>query len=260
MITLRRADQRRHVRRRQQDVWHTFDPQDRADPLADGFGALESLTEDRLPPGARVPFHAHHDAEIITYVCEGALAYQDSKGRSGVLRAGEFRRVTAGRGIRHAETNASRTEWAHLFEMWLCPSEPGLDPSREQKRFCAAERRGELCIVASPDGRRGSLRIHQNALVYSALLEPGQHVVHELAPLRSAWVHLVLGDATLEDVILSTGDGAGVSADRAVSLTALAPTEILLLDLGERAPGARSRLPRRRGALNRHEASATGAG
>ncbi len=238
MITLRRANQRHHDRRRKQEAWLTFYPQDRADPLADGFGTLEILNEDRLPPSAGVPRHPNHDAEIVTYVREGALAYEDSMGRSGVIHAGEFQRMTTGRGIRRSEANASRTDWAHVFQIWLRPSEAGRQPSHEQKRFGAGERRGGLCVVASPDARRGSLRIHQDALMYSAMLDSGQHVVHELSQGRSAWLHLVQGQVTLGDVVLTTGDGAGVMAERAVSLTAREETEILLLDLGEQ-PGSR---------------------
>jgi redox-sensitive bicupin YhaK (pirin superfamily) len=231
MITLRRANERHHDRRRKQEVWHTFHPEDRADALAGGFGSLEVLDEDRLSPGAGVPRHPHRDAEIVTYVREGALAHEDSMGRSGVIHAGEFQRMTAGRGIRHSETNASRTDWAHVFQIWLRPSAAGLEPGHEQKRFSAAERRGGLCVVASPDARRGSLRIHQDALVYSAMLDPGQHVIHELSHGRSAWLHLVQGEVTLGDTILTTGDGAGVTAEPAVSLTAREETEILLVDV-----------------------------
>jgi quercetin 2,3-dioxygenase len=234
MIALRRADERRHLRHHEQEAWLTFYRQDGADPLAHGFGALEILNEDRLPPGARVPLEPYHAAEILTYVLEGALAHEDSAGRSGVSQAGEFRRVTAGRGVRPSEANASRIDWAHTFQIGLHPSEAELDPSDEQRRFSAAERRGDLCVVASPDGRRSSLRIHQDALIYSALLDPGQHLIHELAPGRSAWLHVVRGETTLGDVVLTTGDGAGVSADRALSLTAREETEILLLDLGAR--------------------------
>ena len=231
MITLRRADQRRHVRRRKHEAWLTFYPQDRAQPLAGGFGALETLNEERLPPGGRGPPHLHQDAEIVTYVLEGALAHEDSTGRSSVTHAGEFHCLTAGRGVCHSETNASRTDWAHVFQIWLHPSMAGLEPSNERKRFCAAERRGLLRVVASPDGRKGSLRIRQDALIFSALLDPGQHLVHELRDGRSAWLHVVRGEARFGDAVLTTGDGAGITADRAVSFTAQEKTEILLLDL-----------------------------
>ncbi len=236
MIRLRRANERNHCRRRSQEVWHTFHPENRADPLADGFGALEVLDEDRLPPGAGIRRHPPRDAEILTYVREGALTQEDSVGGSGIIQAGEFQHLTAGRGLRHSETNASRTEWAHIFQIWLRPREAGLEREREQKRFSAAERRGWLCLIASPDARKGSLRIQQDALMYSAMLDPGQHVVYELSGGRSAWLHLVQGQVALDDIVLTTGDGAGITAERAVSLTAKEETEILFFDLGEDVP------------------------
>jgi len=236
MITLRRSNERRHDRRGKQEVWHTFGPRSREDALADGFGALEVLDEERLPPSAGVARHPPCDAEIVTCVREGALAYEDSAGRSGVIQAGEFQRMTAGRRIQHSERNASRTDWAQVFQVWVRPSEADLEPDYEQRRFSAAERRGVLCVVASPDGRRGSLRIHQDALIYSAMLDPGQHVIHELLPGRSAWLHLVHGAVSLGDSILTTGDSAGVSAEPAISLTARENSEILLFDLSEAPP------------------------
>lgn len=237
MITLRRASERHHDQRRRQDVWFTFYPQKTESGHADGFGTIELFNEDRLPPAAAVPRQPVHDAEIVTYVREGTLAFEDSMGRSGIIHAGEFQRMTAGRGIRHRETNASRTHWAHVFQVWLRPTEVGLEPSHAQKRFSAAERRGVLCVVASLDGRQGSLRIHQDVQVYSAMLERGQHIVHELLKGRSAWLHVVTGEVTIAGVVLAAGDGAGVTAERAVSLTAREETEILLVDLGESAHG-----------------------
>jgi redox-sensitive bicupin YhaK (pirin superfamily) len=236
MISLQRAKDRRHDRRRQREIWLTFSSLDRNDPLADGFGALETLDEERLEPGAGSVHRARRDAEIVTYVREGALAHDDSTGGAGVIFAGEFQLMTAGRGIRHSDTNASRTDGAQVFQLRLRPSEPGLEPSHEQKRFSTAERRGGLCVVASPDARRGSLRIHQDALMCSALLDSGQHVVHELAPGRSVWLHLVQGEVNLGDVVLSTGDGIGITAERSVSVTAREESEILLVDLGATFP------------------------
>ena len=236
MITVRRNSERQHDRRRKQEGWRTFDAQERTDPLADGFGSIETLNEALLSPSASVG-HPHHDAEIVTYVREGALAYEDSMGRSGVIHAGEFHHMTAGRGIRHTETNASGIDSAHVFQVWVRPSETGLPSSHQQKRFSAAERRGVLCLIASPNAHRGSLRIHQDALMYSAMLDPGQHVVHELTQGRMAWLHVVLGQATLGDLMLSRGDGAGIVRQRAVSFTAQQATEVLLFDLvGPAAP------------------------
>lgn len=231
MIRLRRSEERDHDGRRRQEVWSTFHRRDSASSPADGFGALEILDEHHLPRGADVPRRPRRDAEIITYVHEGALAYEDSLGRSGVIHAGEFQRMSAGRGLRHREANASRAEWAHLFQIWLRPSEADFEPTQEQKRFSAAQRRGVLCVVASPNARRGSLRIHQDASIYSAMLEPGQHVVHELAQGRCAWLHVVQGAVTFGDLVLTTGDGAGITFERAVSFTAREETEILLVDL-----------------------------
>jgi redox-sensitive bicupin YhaK (pirin superfamily) len=235
MITLRRANDRHHSRRHKRDLWFTFYPQDRADPLGDGFGALATLNEERLPPGASVPLHPARDAEFITYVFEGALAQKDTRSCcSSVIRAGEFQRMTAGRGSRHSERNASRTDWAHVFRMALHPTESRLESSHQQKRFSSAERRGVLCVLASPDGRKGSLRIRQDALIYSAMLDPGQHLIHELSPGRRAWLHVVHGEATLGEGVLAAGDGVGFTAERAVSFTARTEGEILLFDLGER--------------------------
>src|SRR5688500_15534554 len=153
MITLRRSAARHHVERIKHDRWITFYGLDRADPLADGFGSLRVLTESRLAPGADGAFSPNHDAEIITYVIEGTLAHEDSAGSSGVILAGEFQRWTAGRGVRRSEMNASRTDRAHAFHLWLRPSQAEREQSQEQKRFSAAERRGVLRVVASGDGR-----------------------------------------------------------------------------------------------------------
>lgn len=236
MITIRRSEKRHLDRSAQRAVWRTFYPQEPPDDLGAGFGALEVLDESRLAPGGSVPSHGRRDAEIVTFVREGALAWEDSTGGSGVVQAGEFRRMTAGRGVRHREANASRTHGAHIFQIWLRPAQAELEPSHEQKRFSAAERRGRLCVVGSPDGRRASLFIHQDALVFSALLDPGTHVAHELLPGRSAWLHVVLGEATLGEVVLGAGDGSGITSEVAVSLTALEETELLLLDLGPSSP------------------------
>ncbi len=238
MITVRRAGERGHDRERGRRVWRTFDPEVRAQVLGESFEVLEALDEDRLSPGARAPRRSDRDIEIVTYVHEGALAHEDSTGRSGVIHAGEVQRRTAGTGIHHSESNASRANGVHLFQIRLRPFEVGLEPSTEQQRFSAAERRGRLCLVTSPDARSGSMRVHQDALILSAMLDPGQHVVHELSLGRSAWVHLLHGEAALDDTVLATGDGAGVTFERAVSLTAREKTEILLVDLGE--PPARS--------------------
>jgi hypothetical protein len=231
MITLRRAVDRHHIERIKHDRWLTFYVLDRADPLSRGFGTLEVLTESRLAPGAEGAFSPNHDTEIITYVIDGTLAHEDSAGRSGVILAGEFQRWTAGPGVRRRETNALRTDPVHAFHIWLRPAQANREQSQEQKRFSTAERRGVLRVVASPDGRNGSLQVGQDARLYSSMLDRGQHVVHELTSGRQGWLHVVRGEITLRDLVLTTGDGAGVSDERAMSMTAREDSEILLVDM-----------------------------
>jgi redox-sensitive bicupin YhaK (pirin superfamily) len=238
MITLRRSEERRHVRHRKHEVWLTFSQGERSDALAAGFGALEMLDEERIGPAAGVAVRPQRDTEIISYVLAGTLAHEDSTGHSGVLHAGEFQRITCGHGVHHDQRNASRTDWAHVFRLWIRCSGAALEPDSEQQRFYSADRRGALCVVASHDARRRSLRIHQDAVIYSAVFDSGQHLVYELTPGRSAWLHLVRGEAKLDDLILTTGDSAGLSDQRAVSLTVQEETEILLLDLRDPGPNA----------------------
>jgi redox-sensitive bicupin YhaK (pirin superfamily) len=231
MITALRNTERQLLRRGKHESWLTFPAPDGSAVGASSVGSLELISEDRLPPGAAIPARPRHDAEIITYVREGALAYQDSAGRSGVIHAGEFQRMTSERGVHHTERNASRTAGAHVFRIWLRPGPAGLEPTHEQQRFSTAERRGGLRIVAAPDARRGALRIQADVILYSSLLDLGQHVAHALLTGRRAWVHVVDGTATLGDLVLTTGDGADISAERAVSMTARKQTELLVLDL-----------------------------
>lgn len=236
MITVRRAEERRHERRGGHEVWLTFAPHHKNGAHVDGFGALELFNEVQLPPGARLPRSLNHDAEIVSYVRVGTLAYEDTLGRSGVLYAGEFQRRNVRRGMGYSERNASQTDPAQVFQIWLHAATAGLEPRQARRRFSMADRRGQMCVVASGDARRGSLLIRQDAVVISAILAPGQHVVHELTPGRSSWLHIVQGEVSLDDIVLTTGDGVGMSSERSVSFTAREQTEIVLVDLGEHRP------------------------
>lgn len=244
MITFRANRERRHDARFGREVWHTFYPTAPEDPFPEGFGLLEFLDEDWLPPGGAVPLRHRRDAEILTYVCDGELAWEDSTGCAGVVRTGEFQRMTGGHGVRHVLRNASEADWARVFRIWLRPVEGRGEPGYEQRRFTAAERRGRLLLIASPDARSGSLRIQQGARVYAALLDPGQHLLHELSPGRSAWIHVMQGEVTLDGVVLAAGDGAGVTDALAASLMGRSAASILLLDVGEQP----TRLPSLSGA------------
>ena len=232
MITLRRNSQRRHIQQGRQEIWLTFYPPEPAGPVACAFGVLIAFDEMRLPSGEVSALDTVRETELVTYVYRGELTQENSAGNSGVVHTGEFQRMIIGRGVRFKETNPSPTHYADIFRIYLRPSEAGLDSAHEQMRFPAAERHNRLCVIASPDGRKQSLRILQNALIYSSILDPGQHIVHELLPGRSAWLHVICGEAILQDIILGKGDGVGVAGEPSVSVTAQESAEILLVDLG----------------------------
>jgi redox-sensitive bicupin YhaK (pirin superfamily) len=237
LITVRRANERLYDRRSTRETWLTFQRPASGDASHHGFRLLENLRECRLPP-ANLPRltngdgNSDGDGETITYVREGALTFEDSADCSRVLYAGEFRRASVGRGLGQAEANASPTAWAHAFQVSLAAAGSERHLPEEQKRFSAAERRGGLCVVASSDARKGSLRVAQDVVLYSALLDPGQHIVHQLLLGRSAWIHVVAGSVVVEGLVLATGDGAGIVDALAASTTAREASEILLLDLG----------------------------
>ena len=245
MITVRRGDERKHVRRRQREAWLTFAAQDQSTLVPSGFGPLTVFEEGRLPPRTSHRKPIREAAEIITYVREGTLAYEDSTGRSGLLFAKgmlrtfqiahEFSTLTVRENLMMVP---ARQAGENLINAWLRPSMVGLEPGHEQILFSIAQRRGLLRVVASPDGQNGSLLIHQDALLFSTILDRGQHVVHELSEGRCAWLHIVQGTARCGVVTMGTGDGAGIEAEPSVSLTASEETEVLLLDLAKSAsPG-----------------------
>jgi len=252
MITVREGASRQLHRHHGRDVWQTFSPDGSDDPFG-GFAMLQSFSESRLPPGRRILRHPHRGTEMLTYIREGAVAYTTSLGRAGIIQAGECQRMTAGCGIHHSEANVSRTHRAHLFRITFRPLRLELEPEHEEKRFTVAERRGRLRVVASPDARNGSLRIHHDALLYSGMLAAGQHLVYELAEARSAWLHVVDGELEMGGFVLRTGDGAGFVAVCAISMTARTQSEVLLLDSSRFQPpviGVRDRLPGSMAALH----------
>jgi len=232
MIRIRRASQRGHADHGWLDTYHTFSFADYYDPEHMGFRTLRVLNEDRVQPGEGFPSHPHRDMEILTYVLEGALQHRDSMGNGSVIRPGEMQRMSAGTGVMHSEFNASTTELVHFLQIWILPESRGLAPGYEQKAFPAEERRGRLKTVASREGAGGAVRIHQDASVHVAILEPGERVEHALAAGRAAWVHVARGEAELDGKRLAAGDGAGVTEAAAVTLAGAGPgTEVLLFDL-----------------------------
>jgi redox-sensitive bicupin YhaK (pirin superfamily) len=231
MITVRRADERGGADHGWLDTRHTFSFADYHDPRHMGFRALRVINEDRVQPGAGFPTHGHRDMEIISYVLAGALEHKDSMGTGSVIRPGDVQRMSAGTGVRHSEHNHSATDLVHFLQIWLEPARRGLAPGYEQKRFPEAERRNRLRLVASPDGGEGAVTIHQDARVYATLLAPGATVRLDLAPGRHAWVQVARGAVSVDGRALGAGDGAAISDEPTVTLTATGDAEVLVFDL-----------------------------
>jgi hypothetical protein len=230
MISLRKAEDRGHANHGWLDSWHSFSFADYHDPAHMGFGTLRVINEDRVAPGEGFPTHGHRDMEILTYVLEGALEHRDSMGNGSVIRPGEVQRMSAGTGITHSENNASRSEPAHFLQIWILPKFRGIHPGYEQKAFPAGEKRGRLRLVASPDGREGSVTIHQDAFMYATLLEKGESARHALAPGRKGYVHVARGAVTANGQRLVTGD-ALKSEGEDIVIEASGPAEVLVFDL-----------------------------
>jgi quercetin 2,3-dioxygenase len=231
MIRVRRSEDRGHAQHGWLDSRHTFSFADYHEPAQMGFRALRVINEDRVAPAEGFPTHAHRDMEILSYVLEGGLEHKDSLGTGSVIRPGDVQRMSAGTGVAHSEFNASRSEPVHFLQIWIVPERRGLTPGYEQKHFPEESREGQLRLIASPNGEAGSVSIHQDVRLYSALLAPGQSVRHALASGRHAWVQVARGAVHLGDQTLRAGDGAAISEEQAISLSADAPSEVLLFDL-----------------------------
>jgi quercetin 2,3-dioxygenase len=231
MISIRPARERGHGRHGWLDTRHTFSFNDYYDPRHLGFRVLRVINEDRVQPGQGFGTHGHRDMEILSYVLEGALAHRDSLGNGSVLWPGELQCMTAGTGIRHSEFNPSESEPVHFYQIWLLPDRPGLPPRYDQRAFPEEERRSRLRVVASPDGRDGSLTIHQATAVFLSSLTAGERVEHEPATGRHAWLQVLRGAVQLNDLPLAAGDGAAISDERSLTVLATEPSEVMLFDL-----------------------------
>jgi redox-sensitive bicupin YhaK (pirin superfamily) len=182
-------------------------------------------------PGAGFPTHGHQDMEIISYVLEGELAHKDSTGTEAVIRPGEVQRMTAGTGIRHSEYNASTQDPVHFLQIWILPERAGLTPGYEQRAFSDAEKRGRLRLVASHDGRDGSVTVHQDVDLYAGLLGAGDRVAFDLRPGRRGWLQVARGQVRLDGELLKEGDGAAIEDLPRIELVGETETEVLLFDL-----------------------------
>jgi redox-sensitive bicupin YhaK (pirin superfamily) len=231
MINLRKSHDRGHANHGWLDSYHTFSFGDYYDPQEMGFGALRVINEDRVAPQGGFPTHPHRDMEIVTYILEGALGHKDSMGNGSVIRVGDVQRMTAGTGITHSEANASASEPVHLLQIWIQPDTKGLVPSYEQTHFPLAEKQNRFRLIASRDGREGSVTIHQDTAVYAAVLNANQALSYTLAAPRRGYLHLARGRVTLNGYPLEAGDGAKINGPEILALSASETAEILLFDL-----------------------------
>ena len=232
MITLRPAAERGKADFGWLDSRHTFSFGGYRDGRHMGFGPLRVINEDRVQPGQGFGAHPHSDMEIISYVLEGALEHKDSIGTGSVIRPGDVQRMSAGSGIRHSEFNHSKSEPVHFLQIWLIPDAEGINPSYEQKRFEDTDKRGRLRLVASPDGREGSVTVHLDASVYASVLDQGGKVSHSPAADRVLWLQVARGSLVLNGQELKTGDGAAITGESQLDITGRADgTEFLLFDM-----------------------------
>jgi redox-sensitive bicupin YhaK (pirin superfamily) len=231
MIALRRAESRGHAQHGWLDSFHSFSFADYYDPEHMGFGPLRVINEDRVQPGMGFGTHGHRDMEILSYVLDGTLEHKDSIGTGSVILPGDVQRMSAGRGVRHSESNPSRTEGVHFLQIWIEPNVTGVEPGYEQTHIGNDEKRGRLRLIASPDGAGGSVTIHQDARVYAALLDGAETVTHQLARGRRAYLHVVRGGVAVNGSSLGAGDAAKIEGEEAIRVDRAADAEILLFDL-----------------------------
>jgi len=231
MIHIRKSNERGHADHGWLNTRFTFSFADYYDPKHEQFRTLRVMNDDRVAGGGGFPMHPHRDMEIVTYVLEGALEHRDSMGNGSVIKPGDIQYMSAGTGVTHSEFNASKTEPVHLYQIWMFPEKHGLKPAYDQKNFGEAEKRGRLRLIASPDGRDGSVKIRQDSELYATVLGKNESVKHELKPERHAYVQVARGSITLNGKALGEGDGAAISAEKSVELTGVDNAEVLLFDL-----------------------------
>ncbi len=231
MITIRKAEERGHFDFGWLNTYHSFSFGDYYDPKHTRFRTLRVINEDFVQAGHGFPTHGHRDMEIVTYILQGALEHRDSMGTGSVIRRGDAQRMSAGTGVMHSEANPSPDAPVHLLQIWIFPSEQNLQPEYEEKKFSDEDKRNKLRLIVSPDGSEGSVRIHQDAKIFASLIDDEREVVHSLADGRSAWLQVAAGSVTLNDVALQQGDGAAISQESDLRITANEPAEILLFDL-----------------------------
>ena len=238
MITLRKSSDRGYADHGWLKSAHTFSFADYHDPRHMGFGNLRVINEDRIAPGSGFGTHGHRDMEIVSYVLEGELAHKDSMGTgspgggpAGVIRPGDVQRMSAGSGVRHSEFNHAKDRMTHFLQIWILPNVSGIPAEYEQKHFDDASKRGRLRLIASPDGRDGSLRMHADASISAGLFDGGESTEVALDPKRRAWVQVVRGKVAVNGQALSAGDAVGLENEAALRVADGQKAEVLVFDL-----------------------------
>jgi redox-sensitive bicupin YhaK (pirin superfamily) len=231
MIELRKSKERGHANHGWLDSYHSFSFASYYDPAHMGYSVLRVINEDIIAPAQGFGMHPHNDMEIITYMLQGELRHEDSLGNGSVIRAGDVQRMTAGTGIVHSEFNASPSEAAHLLQIWILPERDELTPGYEEKHFSAAEKQGRWRLIASRDGREGSLSVHQDMTLYASVLAAGENLDYAMQAGRSLYIQLARGSVNLNGELLAAGDAAKVEVLQDIHLEALIESEILLFDL-----------------------------
>jgi hypothetical protein len=231
MLQIRKSEERGLANHGWLNSRHSFSFGHYYDPKHVGFGPLIVINEDQVAPGQGFGTHPHRDMEIISYVLDGALEHKDSMGNGSVLHYGDVQRMSAGTGVRHSEYNHSRTDGVHFLQIWVQPNVTGIEPSYEEKHFKPEDKLGKLRLIASSDGRDGSVLIHQDASIYASILTASDSLQHALAPQRIAYVHLIRGEVTVNGVALKGGDALKISEQSLVTLDQAQAAELLLFDL-----------------------------
>ena len=231
MIALRKSAERGFADHGWLKSFHTFSFAGYHDPRNMGYGPLRVINEDRVAPGEGFGKHPHRDMEIISYVLDGELEHKDSMGTGSVIRPGDVQRMSAGTGVFHSEYNPSPTNGVHFLQIWIEPAEIGIKPSYEQKFFSSEQKRGKLRLLASPDGRDGSVTVHQDALLYATLVDGDEKVTHELADDRKAYVHVARGSVKVNGQPLGSGDALKIERESEIVIDNGDDAEVLVFDL-----------------------------
>ncbi|HTF90994.1 MAG TPA: pirin family protein [Planctomycetota bacterium] len=231
MLTLRKASDRGHFDFGWLDTAHTFSFGEYHDPEHMGFRSLRVINDDLIAPAQGFGTHGHRDMEILSWVAEGSLEHKDSLGTGSVIRPGDLQRMSAGKGVRHSEFNPSPSERTRLLQIWLLPSRSGLEPSYEQKNFPVEGRTNRLQLIAAPESSGDAVSLHQDAELWTAVLDPGRSVKHEFRPGRHGWLQVVRGELEANGQLLEQGDGVALSDEKSLEVRAKSAAEFLLFDL-----------------------------